>query len=146
MKKIIFLPYKICFSFMACAQENSEKMEQKLCISINGKKALATLEKNVSTAALVEKLKSENITYNAQDYGGFEKVGDLGFNLPTADRQMTSKSGDIFLYVGSSLVIFYGENSWSYTKIGTMDGMKCNEVKEFLCGEKGNVSVTLSLE
>ncbi len=121
-------------------------MEQKLCISINGKKALATLEKNVSTAALVEKLKSENITYNAQDYGGFEKVGDLGFNLPTADRQMTSKSGDIFLYVGSSLVIFYGENSWSYTKIGTLDGMKCNEVKEFLYGGKGNVSVTLSLE
>ncbi len=145
-------------TFSACAQGNSDKarvqkensgnmenMAQKMYVTINGKKAAVTLEENAATKALVDKLKSRTITYSAHDYGGFEKVGDLGFSLPTNDRQMTSQNGDIFLYVGSSLVFFYGSNSWSYTKIGTLEGMTKSEVKEFLQGGKGNVDITLSL-
>lgn len=154
MKKIINIFLLFTFFFCsACANENSysaskgENMSvSKIKVTINGVTKTAILEENAATKALAEKLQKGNITYNAHDYGGFEKVGDLGFNLPTEDRQMTSQSGDIFLYVGSSLVIFYGENSWSYTKIGTLEGMTKSEVKEFLRGGMGNVSVTLSLE
>lgn len=157
MKKSLFAIISMCLlTFTACAQGSSdktvnqkgadEKMNQKLYITIGEKKATATLEENVATKALVEKLKAGSVTYNAHDYGGFEKVGDLGFSLPTKDRQMTSQSGDIFLYVGSSLVFFYGSNSWSYTKIGTLDGMSKSEVKDFLQGGKGEVRITLSLE
>lgn len=141
--------------FSACANGSADKkdpgdsegkiMEQKLYITID-KKVSATLEDNTATKTLIEKLKKGKISYKAHDYGGFEKVGDLGFSLPDEDRQMTSKPGDIFLYTGSSLVIFYGENSWSYTKIGTLDGMSRDEVKEFLKGGMGDVTVTLSLE
>ncbi|MCQ2088129.1 MAG: hypothetical protein MJZ37_08735 [Bacilli bacterium] len=157
MKKILITIFTMFFlTFTACAQGSSDKtvnqkgtdenMNQKLYITIGEKKAAATLEENVATKALVEKLKAGRVTYSAHDYGGFEKVGDLGFSLPTSDRQITSQSGDIFLYVGSSLVFFYGSNSWSYTKIGTLNGMSKSEVREFLQGGKGEVNITLSLE
>lgn len=157
MKKIITTIITMCMlTITACAVGNSDqstdkkgnlgKMEKKLYITISGKKATASLEENTATKALLEKLTAGSITYSAHDYGGFEKVGDLGFSLPTSDRQMTSQNGDIFLYVGSSLVFFYGSNSWSYTKIGTLDGMTKSEVKEFLQGGKGNVDITLSLK
>lgn len=157
MKKIITTIITMCMlTFTACAVGKSDqstdekgnlgKMEKKLYITISGKKATASLEENAATKALLEKLKAGSITYSAHDYGGFEKVGDLGFSLPTSDRQMTSQNGDIFLYVGSSLVFFYGSNSWSYTKMGTLDGMTKSEVKEFLQGGKGNVDITLSLD
>lgn len=118
----------------------------KIKITIDGVTKIATLEENAATKALVKKLQKGNVTYNAHDYGGFEKVGNLGFILPSEDRHMTSKNGDIFLYLGNSLVIFYGENSWDYTKIGTLEGMTKSEVKEFLRGGMGNVNITLSLE
>lgn len=152
-KKLIILLVCMLLSFSACAQgqpdnrkENETMMVQKLYLTIGENKVSATLAANSSAQALVERLKKGNVTYSAHDYGGFEKVGDLGFELPTNDRQMTSQSGDIFLYVGSSLVIFYGSNSWSYTKIGTLDNMSQEEVKAFLLGGKGNVTITLSLE
>lgn len=76
--------------------------------------------------------------------GGFEKVGDLPQSLPTSDVRQTAVSGDIMLYVGNVLCIFYGSNTWAYTKIGTLDNMTSSEIKEFLSGNP--VEVTLSLE
>ena len=59
------------------------------------------------------------LTLSLHEYGGFEKVGPLGQSLPTEDRQITTRSGDIVLYQGNQLVLFYGSNSWSYTKLST---------------------------
>lgn len=120
MKKLIFIFLSLFMMFTACAEpknSGANKMEQKIYITINGITKTATLENNSSVKALLEKLKAGDITISARDYGGFEKVGELGFSLPSNDKQMTSQSGDIFLYASSSLVFFYGNNSWSYRRL-----------------------------
>lgn len=57
------------------------------------------------------------------DYAGFEKVGSLGRSLPTSNSQTTTQSGDIVLYNGDQIVIFYASNSWSYTRLGKIDDL-----------------------
>ena len=80
-----------------------------------------------------------------QDYGGFEKVGPLGRTLPSSDTQITTQAGDVILYSGNQIVLFYGSNSWSYTRIGRMEYNSLNELKSFLKAGEGDISVTLSL-
>lgn len=76
-----------------------------------------------------------------KDYSGFEKVGSLGKSLPASDRQMTAQAGDILLYNDSQIVIFYGSNSWSYTKLARIDDLSGWE--EAL--GNGDVTVTFSI-
>lgn len=77
------------------------------------------------------------------NYGGFEKVGSLGTNLPTNDTQITTIVGDIMLYQGNSIVIFYGSNSWSYTRLGKIESATKESLLEVLGTEE--VTITLSL-
>ena len=86
-----------------------------------------------------------SITYEANDYGGFEKVGLLGRTLPTSDTQITTQAGDVILYSGNQIVLFYGSNTWSYTRLGKMQYESLDELKSFLKAGEGNISVTLSL-
>lgn len=83
----------------------------------------ATLEKNTAVDAFVELMKTTPIVIQMSDYSGFEKVGSLGTNLPASNNQTTTQSGDIVLYNGNQIVIFYGSNSWSYTRIGKIDDL-----------------------
>lgn len=103
----------------------------------------ATLEDNTATAALKERLKTSPVTIEMSDYGGFEKVGGLGFDLPTSNEQITTHPCDFVLYQGNQLVIFYGSNSWSYTRLGKITGVTSAQLKTVL--GNGSVSVTLSL-
>ena len=75
-------------------------------------------------------------------YGGFEQVGSLGTRLPRDDRETTTGSGDIVLYSGSQIVVFYGSNSWAYTRLGHISDKSAEEMKALL----GNGNVTLTLE
>lgn len=100
------------------------------------------LEYNSSAQALLEKLAEGDITVEAHDYGNFEKVGELGFSLPTNDEQITTEAGDIILYQGDKLTVYYDENSWDFTKLGHID-IEQDELKALL-GD-GDVSITLSL-
>ena len=77
--------------------------------------------------------------------GGFEIWGALGFSLPTSNEQVNAKPGDIVLYNGSNICMFYGENSWSYTRLGHIDGLSESELRTFLKAGENNISVTLSL-
>lgn len=127
--------------------EQSEQGEaEKMYITINGNKLEVTLAENSSVAALVKKLKQGDISYTANDYGGFEKVGSLGFNLPTGDKQITTHAGDVILYSGNQIVLFYGSNSWSYTRLGEINGYTAAQLRSLLCAGEGKVLVTLSLE
>lgn len=109
-----------------------------------GKKVFkAKLADNSSAKALAKKLKKSPITISMQDYGGFEKVGDFGFNLVTNDKQITTEPGDLVLYEGDQLVIFYGKNSWSYTRLGKIQNVTAIDLKAAL--GNGDVTVTLSL-
>ena len=113
-------------------------------ITVNGNKLEMTLAKNSAVDALIDRLKSGNVTYTASDYGGFEKVGGLGFSLPRSDAQTVTEAGDVVLYSGNQIVIFYGSNSWSYTRLGKIN-KTADELRTILGAGVGDVQVTLSL-
>ena len=123
----------------------AETMPDKIKISVSGKTLPVKIENNDATKALVAALRTASITYEAQDYGGFEKVGNLGRTLPTSDTQITTQAGDVILYSGNQIVLFYGSNTWSYTRIGKIQSGSQDELEDFLKAGKGNISVTLSL-
>lgn len=131
-----------------CKKENvtAQNITEKLYVTIGEETRSVTMEDNVGTRALMAALQTENITYVAHDYGNFEKVGALGQSFPTADNQVTTSAGDLVLYNGNSICIFYGSNSWSYTRIGKLDNMSADEVRQFVNAGGGDVTVTLSLQ
>jgi hypothetical protein len=112
-------------------------------IKIEDKVLTATLVDNSSVEALMNLLSEGPITVNMRDYGNMEKVGRLPQDLPRNDKQITAQPGDIILYQGSALVIYYAPNSWNFTRLGKIDNITQEELKAIL-GE-GNVTVTLSL-
>ena len=114
-------------------------------ITIGGQTRTVALEDNDATRELIEALQQATITYQADDYGGFEKVGALGRSLTTSNRQITTQPGDVMLYNGNQIVLFYGNNSWSYTPLGHIDYESLDELKAFLHAGQGSVGVTLSL-
>ena len=114
-------------------------------ITIYGNKLEVTLESNSSVKALVELLKQGSITYTANDYGGFEKVGYIGHSLPDSDTTITTSAGDVILYQGNQICLMVGSNTWSYTRIGKINGYSASELKELIGIGKGNAEVTLSL-
>lgn len=123
-----------------------ENMTEKLYITIGNQTLPVTLVKNNATEALMAALAANPITYEADDYGGFEKVGALGMSLPTSNQQMTTQVGDVILYSGNQIVLFYGSNSWSYTRLGRIEYESLEQLKSFLKAGQGRVSVTLSAE
>ena len=98
-------------------------------------------EENESVAALREMAKTGPVTINMSMYGGFEQVGPIGKSLPRNDVQTSTSAGDIVLYSGDKMVIFYGSNSWSYTRLGKITGMDGSQLKDLLSG--GDVTVVI---
>ena len=85
-----------------------------------------------------------SLTVKLSEYGNFEKVGTLGSSLPRNDRQTATNPGDIMLYQGNQITIFYGNNSWSYSSLGKIDGATQTELKKVL--GRGDVTATFSIE
>ena len=127
--------------------DNNDKTEiSEMYLTINGNQIKVTLAKNSSVDALVALLKQGNITYTADDYGGFEKVGALGHTLPTNNSQITTSPGDVILYSGNQIVLFYGSNSWSYTRLGKIEGYSVAQLRSLLGAGEGKVQVVISLK
>lgn len=127
--------------------DNNSNMESgKIVLNINGKTFTATLVNNSSTEALVKRLSQGEISTRMNDYGDMEKVGSLVFSLPRNDAYTTTGPGDIILYQGNSFVIYYDSNSWSFTKLGKVDGVSTREQMLELLGGKGEKTVVISLE
>ena len=124
---------------------NQSTMPEHIKISVGGKTIPIAIEDNNATKELVKALRKAPVSYEANDYGGFEKVGDLGFSLPASDTQITTGPGDVILYSGNQIVLFYGTNTWSYTRIGKMEYGTLDELKAFLKAGQGMITVTLSL-
>ena len=124
-------------------QENETERvtDIKINVKVENHTFQANLESNSAVDAFVDMMRESPITIRMSDYGGFEKVGSLGESLPTSDRQTTTAKGDIVLYSGNQIVIFYGTNSWSYTRLGHVDDLDGWE--EALGNE--DVTVTFSL-
>ena len=117
----------------------------KMYITIDGQTQAVTLVDNQATKTLVEKLQQAPVTVTLNSSGGFEIWGALGFSLPTSNEQINAQPGDVILYNGSNICIFYGTNSWSYTRLGKIDGLSENELRTFLKAGESNISVTFSL-
>lgn len=110
-------------------EEKNENMQ--LYLKINDKILTVLLESNSSVDALIEKLKQNDITIKMKDYASFEKVGELGFELPRNDKQITTQVGDVILYQGNSITIYYDTNSWNFTKLGKIEGVTQDELKKY---------------
>ena len=100
-------------------------------------------EENASVDALRELVGAEGLTVSLSRYGGFEQVGPLGASLVRQDRQTTTVPGDIVLYSGNQLVLFFGSNSWAYTRLGRME-LDEAQLTELL--DRAEVRVSLLLE
>lgn len=94
--------------------------------------------------ALREKLMQGSVTIDVSNYGGWEKVGDLPWPLPANDEQTTAQPGDIMLYVGRSIVLFYGNNSWAYTHLGRIFDLDENKLREMLGGNERQLTLSLA--
>lgn len=113
-------------------------------LSCNNRKLEIELADTVSAKAFADKLESGDVTIQMQGYGGFEMVGSLGFSLDRNDERMTTSVGDVVLYIGNQIVIFYGSNSWAYTKIGKIHNTTKEDLLAFF-GTTHTVAVTFSL-
>ena len=122
--------------------EQSQNEIPQMKIQIGEYIFYASLENNTSVDALIQMMKETPIVINMRDYSGFEKVGALGTTLPDSNSQITAQAGDIVLYNKDQIVVFYGSNSWSYTKLG--------HVNDLTDWEKalgsGDVEITFSIE
>ena len=135
----------IILGLVACtAVSGDDSMDDSVKVKINDEVFDVKLENNSATQELIKELKKGNVTVNASEYGGFEKVGDLGFSLPANDENVETNPGDIVLYQGDKVSLFYGSHSWSYTKLGKIDNVGSNKLKEVL--GSGDVTLEFSLK
>ena len=115
-----------------------------LTMKIDGKKVTVDWKENESVAALTELVEDKPLTVQTSMYGGFEQVGSIGTSLPRNDAQTTTQAGDIVLYSGNQIVVFYGTNSWAYTRLGHITDKTAAQMKDLL--GNGNVTIEFSLE
>lgn len=117
----------------------------KMYITIGEQTQSVTLADNDATRELVTALQNAPITVTLND-NNFEIWGSLGRSLTTKNEQMTAQPGDVVLYNGSNICIFYASNSWSYTRLGKISNLSESELRTFLKAGHNNISATLSLE
>lgn len=122
---------------------NEEAPNNFMNLKIGERLFTATLVDNSTTEALRDLLSEGPITIDMDDYGNMEKVGSLGTDLPRNDEPITTEPGDLILYQGNAFVIYYAPNSWDFTRIGKMNDVTQEELKQAL--GSGAVTVTLSL-
>ena len=116
----------------------------KLKINVNDTTFTATLEENSSAKAFAEFLAQGDLTLDMHDYGSFEKVADLPRSFPRNDTQIDTDAGDIILYQGNSITIYYDKNSWNFTRLARIDNVNKKRLQQIL--GKGNVKATFSVE
>ncbi len=117
--------------------------EYQVKITVNGRELTATMENNTSAQAFKKMISKRPLTVNMRDYASMEKVGMLWKGLPTNNERITANPGDIILYMGSSIVVYYNSNSWDFTKLGHINDISQDELKSIL--GNGNIQMTFEL-
>ena len=124
-------------------EKEEPEQEETMFIAINGETISVEWEDNETVAALMSLVSEDAISIKMSMYGGFEQVGNLGTSLPRNDNQITTEAGDIVLYSGNQIVMFYGSNSWSYTRLGKVIDKTESELEDIL--GNGDVTVTIKI-
>lgn len=143
---IILTSFVLVLTLASCgsgqqAEQNNIQESSSMRLLINNSEVSVSWENNEAVAALTDLVKAEPLEVNMSMYGGFEQVGSLGKSLPRNDKQTTTQAGDIVLYSGNQIVIFYGSNSWAYTRLGRITDKSASELTQLL--GNGNVTVCL---
>lgn len=125
-------------------KENSEMSSKNLVLSVDGTELDVQWEENDAVNDLVSLALKGEIVVNTSLYGGFEQFGSLPESLNASDTQMTAVSGDIMLYKSDQIVLYFGENSWSYTKLGHINGVSEDELTKML--NKDSTVVTINIK
>ena len=125
-------------------EAETERKESEMMLQMTIGETLVDVEweDNESVEALKELCQEGPLTIRMSMYGGFEQVGSVGQSLPRDDNQTTTQAGDIVLYSGDQIVVFYGSNSWAYTRLGHITDKTAQEMAELL----GNGDVTITIE
>ena len=123
--------------------DESTLADNQIRVTVGSSSFIVNLEDNETAKALREMITDEDLTISASNYGGFEKVCQLGKTLPRNDNQITTEAGDVMLYSGNQIVFFYGANSWSYTKIGKVEASSIEELESVLSGSETEVILSL---
>ena len=124
------------------AAEPTEGENTEMKMLIDQTPVTVEWEDNEAVAALKEAVKNGPLTVRMSMYGGFEQVGSLGMSLPRSDTRITTSPGDVILYSGNQMVVFYGSNSWAYTRLGHITDKTQRELTQLL--SNGNVTITLT--
>ena len=122
--------------------ESEKEQENKMVLKINNEEVLVEWEDNESVEALRKICSEEALTIQLSMYGGNEQVGSIGQNLPHNDINITTDAGDIVLYSGNQIVLFYGSNSWAYTRLGHIVDKSASDMTKLL----GNKDVTITIQ
>ena len=126
--------------------ENADNEEEKgttgMKLKINDEEVDVKWEDNDSVRALADLASKGPVTVDTSLYGGFEQVGSLGTDLPNEDVDTTTEPGDIVLYSGSSIVVFFGTNTWAYTRLGHIEGKSVDELRNMLGGKSAVLTIT----
>lgn len=124
------------------SQDNSSSQEEPMLkITVGDQELLATFADNSSAEAFRDLLAQGPVTISMDDYGGFEKVGSLGTTLTRNDTRITTQPGDVILYQGNQITIYYGTNTWNYTRLAKINDSTDLQAKL----GTGTVQVTFSL-
>lgn len=123
---------------------NTNMTNNQITIKIGDTATLtADLAENSSSSALLKLLESGPVTIDMHDYANMEKVGSLPESLPRNDTYFTTRPGDLVLYLGNQLVIYYDTNSYEFTYLGKINGNYTGPQLKSILGDK-NVTITLS--
>ena len=128
----------------ATEDTTEEEETQMLQMRIGETTVSVDWEENESVEALEALCREEPLTISLSMYGGFEQVGPIGTSLPRSDLQTTTEAGDIVLYSGNQIVVFYGSNSWAYTRLGHISDQSAADMAALL--GQGDVTITLWME
>ena len=131
--------------FLTLLTFNSAFAEEFIYAHIGQEVLTIKPENNSSASAFIDLLRKNDLTIEMHDYGNFEKVGTLGFSLPRNDKRITTKPGDVILYQGNQITIYYDVNSWNFTKLGEVQNINQSELKSILGSGVNNLSVRFSL-
>lgn len=149
MKRKVFI--LSCILLISCSNNtldsslntSTKEEEMKIKLSFNNLSLNVLLENNKASDEFYKILNKNPLTIALNEYGGFEKVGDLGFSLPSEDKTITTKEGDLILYNSNQISLMYGSNTWSYTRLGSIENINDISLKDLL--GNGDVTVTFSL-
>lgn len=121
-----------------------EKQNMSLQMTIGSTPVAVSWEDNEAVQALKELCRNQPLTIAMSMYGGFEQVGSIGTNLPANDVQTTTSAGDIVLYSGNQMVVFYGSNSWAYTRLGHITDQSADGMAQLL--SNGDTTIIINFE